>query len=700
MPDNKAVKVLPRKLWEHPDPEQTAMGRFRLQLENEKKVKLPTFDALNNWSVNNRVEFWDFAWRYLNVIHEGTYTTPVDGTASIETNPPWFEGVKVNFAENILFSAGYPNRSPSRLTTHGKEDDKIAATEVREGAVDVHHFTWAELRRRTGHLSQALRAAGVVKGDRIAAVSGNNFQTLVVFLATTALGAIFSSSATDMGVNGVLDRLRQIKPKWVFMDDCAVYNGKTTDLRPRMQSLIDGMADVEEWLGLISLSQSQTPASISHLPKTQSLAQFLSQATTHELTFTRVDFNDPCLIVYSSGTTGPPKCIVHRTGGILLSLRKEMGLHRGFGPQHVQLQYTTTGWIMYLVSTAGLLFGARIVLYDGSVFFPDKLAFIRLLQDQGVTHFGTSPRYMHELQRDGIRPREVADLSRLELVTSTGMVLSDSLFEWFYDQGFPPRVHLANISGGTDIAGTFAMENPLSPVYVGGCQGPSLGVPISIFRQGSGDDDRFGTAVKDGEAGELVATGAFPNMPVTFWGPEGDQKYRAAYFARYQHAWTQGDLVCRHPTTKQIIFLGRSDGVLNPSGIRFGSAEIYNVVEDHFGHLVADSLCVGQRRPRDADESVFLFLLMKPGVPFTPELAKQIKDVVRQKRSARHVPKYIFQTPAIPTTVNLKKAEIPVKQIISGASIQNSGAIANPQSLQFYYQFAEMENMTDAQSKL
>lgn len=310
----------------------------------------------------------------------------VDESATIETNPPWFKGVRLNFAENILFTAGKePTPSPSTATTSGKEDGKIALSEVREGVAEPpRHLTWGELRHRTGQLSQAMKVAGVVKGDRVAVVASNSIDTLVVFLAVTSLGGIFSSSSTDMGVKGILDRLTQIKPKWVFVDDAALYNGKTVDLRGKMTEIVDGMTGVAEFQGLVVQPRFQDrPADVSGTPRAQTLAQFLSKRGSDSLEFERVDYRDPFLIVYSSGTTGQPKCIVHSTGGALTVLSKEIYLHRGLGPKSTILQYTTTGWIMYIISVGALLVGARSVLYDGSPFLPDSTTYIRLLGEQG-----------------------------------------------------------------------------------------------------------------------------------------------------------------------------------------------------------------------------------------------------------------------------------------------------------------------------
>ncbi|KUL90913.1 hypothetical protein ZTR_00760 [Talaromyces verruculosus] len=680
------------------------MGIFKSKIERSKGVEFPDYDSLYQWSIQNRSEFWSNVWEELPLIHEGQYTSVVDESAPIQSNPDWFPGVRINFAENVLFSTqSYADAKAGVRSIVGKEDSKIAVHEVVESNLQPpKDYTWGELRQQVGLYTQALKAAGVKRGDRVAVVTGNSINCLLLFLATTSLGALVSTTSSDTGTKGILDRLTQIKPILVFMDDAAVYKGEIVDLRGKMTEVVNGIKETSEFKGAIALPRLRgQPRDISAVPRTQTLKDFLSKAPSDKLEFVRVGFRDPFLIVYSSGTTGQPKCIVHSTGGVLINSAKESILHRDMNSNSVMLQYTTTGWIMYLTSVASLLTGSKVILYDGSPFAPDAGFLIRLAGEQRVTHFGISPRYLQELRKQKIQPRKIADLSNLYIVSSTGMVLADSLFEWFYDEGFPAHAHLGNISGGTDIAACFAMDNPLSPLYVGGCQGGGLGVPIAVYGQvDEGLEGVDGKPLPDGESGELVATAAFPSTPVTFWGEDGPKKYFNAYYARFNNVWTHGDFITIHPTTKQVIFSGRSDGVLNPSGIRFGSAEIYNVLETQFASEVMESVCVGQRRPQDLDESVFLFVQMQPGRKFTEALVQRIRDAIRKSLSPRHVPKYIFETPGIPATITGKKVELPVKHIISGRRIKPSGTLANPQSLDFYYQFAEVEKLDKVRAKL
>ncbi|KAI4636258.1 hypothetical protein J4E83_001212 [Alternaria metachromatica] len=689
-----AAVSTPRKLWEHPDPKSTAMWKFIQDANAKRGLQMQTFRDLYNWSVGpSRTDFWEDMWKTSNLIYSGNYTTVVDTSLPMETNPHWFQGTYLNFAENILFTAD-PTYPGVRTTVH-KEETKIALTEIREGNKEIRHLTWGDLRRRVGVLANALRARGVGKGDRVAVIASTSFDTFIAFMATVAVGGLFSSSSTDMGAKGILERLLQIRPKYVFVDDWTVYNGKTFDLRPKIEQIVAGIeiGGVEEFEGVVVQPRFPgRPADVAHLARTVRLDEFLQVAGgDNTLTFERVAFRDPFLIVYSSGTTGVPKCIVHSTGGVLINVAKESILHKEMTPESVVLQYTTTGWIMYVVSVQVCLFGTRSILYDGSPFQPTPETFLSILEEQGVTDFGTSPKFLHELQKRNITPRTLFPFKSLKSVATTGMVLPEAQFEWFYDTGFPAHVHLRNISGGTDIAGRFGIENPLEPVYSGGCQGPCLGMKVQVYD--SLIESGPGCAVPDGEPGELVATASFPNQPVYFYGDDAaGTRYQSAYFTRFPGVWTHGDFIQMHPITGQILFLGRADGVLNPSGVRFGSADIYSVIETHFPEI-ADSICVGQRRPGDADESVMLFLKMNKGYDYTDGLVDRVKRKIAEERSRRHVPRFVFQTWDIPTTVNLKKVELPVKQIVSGKKIKPSGTLANPESLKFYEQFADVEEV-------
>ena len=614
---------MPKILWQHPDPQSTQLYKFKSFVERKHNLNLPvshylssssfkaymyiqTFQVLHTYSVSRRADFWNDIYQYLPIIASGTPAYSVDESVPIDALPKWFPGLSLNFAENILYTADPDDRS--KVTKLHKEDSRIAIVEIREGASSRREITWRQLRTRTFRFAAAMKSRGVMKGDRVALVAGNGLDTLCVFLGATKLGALFSSSSCDMGSRGILERLRQIQPKWVFVDDAAVYNGKTFEMREKMTEIVHGMDGVENFKGIVSIPRFLgKPRAVSGMRGVVALDEFLNKGRgilPEEIDFERVGFQDGFLIVYSSGTTGPPKCIVHGVGGVVLSARKEGALHREFSHASTAMQYTTTGWIMYLASVQTLLFGAKLIMYDGSPFVPRVSTFLELIAQEKVTHFGSSPRYLQTLQSHNISPKKVADISSLEIVTSTGMVLPPALFAYFYsDDGFPSHTHLANISGGTDIAGSFSDANALDPVYAtGGCQGPCLGVDLQVYDPNI-PHGLAGKALPEGAEGELVAVQAFPNIPIKFWGDGGNEKYRAAYFARFEHVWTHGDLISYQPRTKAVMLHGRADGVLNPSGVRFGSAEIYGVVDAHFPEMVEDSVCVGQRRERDKDVS-------------------------------------------------------------------------------------------------
>lgn len=387
------------------------------------------------------------------LIHSGSLKRVVDETKRIDEVPLWFEGINLNFAENILWIRQHDDPAEYHGTV-GKEDQKIALTEVREGVSEIREMTWASLRKLAGEYASAMQARGVKRGDRIVVVGANSIETLTVLLATSWLGAVFSSSSTDMGVSGILQRTVQINPKFIFMDDAALYNGKRVDLRQKMTDIEAGMKGCDQFQGMVSIRRFKDALDVSSIPRTQKLDDFLSARGANPPAIVRIACHEPILICYSSGTTGVPKAIVHSVGGILINYIKEGVIHEGASSESVSLQYTTTGWIMYLANVGQLLAGARTVLYDGSPFQPDLQTFVKLIGDQKVTKLGISPRWMHEIAKAGISPREITDLSNLQVVTSTGMVLSDQLFEWFYDTGFPAHTHLANISGGTDIVST------------------------------------------------------------------------------------------------------------------------------------------------------------------------------------------------------------------------------------------------------
>ncbi|EXJ87220.1 acetoacetate-CoA ligase [Capronia epimyces CBS 606.96] len=669
----------PTKVWEHPDISSTQIESFR-KLANERHgLNLRDYHDLWRWSTEKESlnDFWLLLWEFTQVrasVHP-TYAITASETSRLTPTPTWFPEARLNFAQNILESAYAP----------ADHSATPVLTAIREGAGEIEHVSLSQLRRRVGRLSNALTRAGVRKLDRVAFVGANSIDTFVALLAAAAIGATFTCCSPEMGEKGILDRFLQVKPKVLFADDWVLYNGKRIPclekakkvaVRLRRDAGLQDLIVVPRFGGdSLNLNRAQSDSSFHTLDS-------FTAGAPDDLTFAQLEFAHPLVVVYSSGTTGQPKCLVHTLGGVLLKQKVEQILGIDMTRSSVYLQYTTTNWIMYLYSVSGLLSGARSILYDGSPVKPSPLILLQILAAQRVTHFGTSAHYLSLLEQAGISKRDLpAGLDALKVITSTGSVLTEPQYYWVY-KTFGP-VQLSSIAGGTDIAGAFVHGTPSLPIYAGWCQARALGMKVQIFS----DDGEPIEAT--GEPGELVCTAPFPSQPAFFWGDEGGKRYKAAYFERFPGIWHQGDYIRMDPATQGIAFLGRSDGVLNPSGVRFGSAEIYNTL--NIFSSIEDSLCVGQRRPQDRDERVLLFVKMKPGHTLDHKLKKAIETRIRQDLSPRHVPKFIFETPDIPITVNGKKTELPVKKIVSGQSITPSSTIANPASLKWYEQFARLD---------
>lgn len=678
-------------LYENPDPSNTVIDRFRRGVNSQRGLNLKNYNDLYDWSVEHIGDFWKDAFSFAGVKHQGKVPDRVvDETASMTDIPDWFPGVKLNYAENILLSQGED-------IYKGKEEHKVALITVREGGQGLRTVTWGEFRNRVGIVSNAMRKSGVKKGDRVALVAGNHFESLCVVVAAATIGAIMTLSSPDIGVKGILDRLTQVDPAVVFFDHSAVYNGKSNDLSAKVHEIYKGLKNGTSFkLSVIMHGVGSDPVSRENLIKSvngESMSEFEARAqNASTLRFESLNFRDPAAIVYSSGTTGTPKCIVHCAGALSLVPKAQALLHCEVEQSSTYLQFTTTGWIMYFIGIlTPLTVGAKVVLYDGSPFYKTAYDFVKLLGDLKITHFGTSPRYLGEIKSRGINPREHTNLSALKLVTVTGMPMPQETSEWIYSSGFPSHVRLADSSGGTEVVACFVHGNDISPVYSGKMQAPCLGLKIAAMDNLNVKEDSpiDPVEVPAGHPGELCCVKPFPSMPVTFWGADGREKYRKAYFSRFKGIWSQGDFIIIEPDG--ISILGRSDGVLNPSGVRFGSGDIYSVVTKF--NQFEDSICVGQKRPQDTDEAVVLFVKMKTNEVFTTTLQQALKRQIASDLSIRHVPKYMFETPEIPSTATGKKVELPVKQIISGKKIKPSSSMSNPQSLEYFYQFVNIETV-------
>lgn len=582
-----------------------------------------------------------------------------------------------------------------------------------EGAEDLRDVTWEELRGKVARISGAMASCGVKVGDRIAAVMSNRLETIVACLAALSLGAIWSTSSPDMGVDAILSRLTQIRPKLVFCERQVVYNGRLRQLLSKHRAwskiLAQETTELEAVVvagGFGDLTSEPTESPV----KLIAWDEFLEQgASNRRLEFRQLPFNHPGFIVWSSGTTGPPKSIVHAAGGLLVSASKDAFLSYDIHRGDTVLQYTTTAWIMWALVLVSLSFGGRVVLYHGSPQIPDPLVLLRLVEKLRISVFGTSAKFLSLLKEQGVSPRDQLDLSSLRTVVSTGSILTADVAQWFYDKGFPPHVFLNSTCGGTDLACSLVSGVATMPLYAGEIQAPCLGMDVDVFDV---ENDRALSIQGTGDAGELVCKQPWPSEPAFFWGDPVGEKYKTSYFAKYpavapaygrqQHGgypiWNQGDFVSKNPVTGGFLMHGRSDGVLNPGGVRFGSAEIYNVVAQD--PTIADSVCVGQRRDQDADESVILFVQMARGHDFNRAVTRRLNDVIRSSLSPRHVPKYIFPVPGVPYTVNGKKVEILIKKLISGKEVKVSPTIVNPEILESYKQFIQAEEASERQQLL
>ncbi|KAF8228881.1 acetoacetyl-CoA synthetase [Tricholoma matsutake] len=674
-----------RLIWKHDRPAHTQVEILRRIINRKHGLDLSDYHDLHKYSVEDYT-FWLDLWEFLGIIS----SVPPNSKRIIMEGqtkevPVWFPGARLNYAENLLY----------------RNDDAIAITATGESGI-VTNYSFRKLQHLVRRMAAALRVNGLQSGDRVAAIVTNSTNAIVIALATISIGAIFSSTATDMGTQGILDRYRQIRPKFVFAETEVVYSGKTINLLGKVSEVIRDLLD-KGLQQAVLLPSAKTGQDTGHnIPQSINLSAFLDTGDNRELRFEQLPFDHPVFILYSSGTTGKPKCIVHSGGGVLLQTKKEARLGFDSSPSDTYLQFTTTAWMMWNFQLVGLACGARIILYDGSPFYPDLSTYLRLVNDQGITVLGTSPRFLAEVLGQGIKPLvDIGKFEDLRTLMVTGAVLTPPMFEWA-QQAFGEHIHIDSTSGGTDICTSFVTGTPSLPVYAGEIQGKALGMKTEVF-------DPAGNNIEHtGQPGELVCTRPHPSLPVCFWGDPTGEKFRDAYFSMYpgifhstdfieltlkmrtSGVWRQGDFIVANPATKGLMILGRSDGVLNPSGVRFGSAEIYSVLEK-FSGILEDSICVGQRRPQDIDEHVLLFVKMRAGHHFTRALEDEIRSSIRTRLSARHVPSYIFEVQEIPYTVNGKKIEIAVKQIVSGINVQPSATVANPESLCLYYKYRDLE---------
>ncbi|EPQ32187.1 uncharacterized protein PFL1_00384 [Pseudozyma flocculosa PF-1] len=720
----------PQPLVWKPDADELAGSsyeKFRKLVNRKHGLSLETYEQVHAFSIDRLEDFWATVWDFVGIRASRKYDRIISDPKALPGDlPDWFEGARFNLAENLLFPQHPGNNTAcSRgAPTSWPDVNKTVIYDVPEGGglrdspphLQARKVSWGELRRRVAVMAETLRRKGVKVGDRLAHVSANSVSPIVTGLAANAVGAIYSLIATDSGPDAIFGRLSQIRPKLILTDDAVIYNGKVVNVADRVADVAERLADegkldepsTFEVVIVRNDRLEDRPRWKSSKIKATDLGDFIRSVGLDEATsspphrFEQLPAARPIQIFFSSGTTGEPKCIVH-SQNVLLSAKKEAMLHYDLKGNDTFLQVTTCGWIMWIYHYVALSAGASVVTYDGSPLYPDALHIVRLTSELKLAGFGASPRYLSELEKHAksvdVVPRRDLDLSKLRFMTSTGSPLSVNNVKFFYDN-FPARAHLSSISGGTDLAAVICGPSPCLPLYGNLIQCKHLGMDLQIWDAVTGENIE-----KSGEAGELIIASPFPTQPVGFFGPDDQkealhQKYMDSYYNRFEgkKVWAQGDFISRDTATGGFEIHGRSDGVLNPSGVRFGSAEIYTVVEKF--PFVGDSIVVGQRRPgRDEHERVLLFIKMRdPGTHLTPSQQGEIKQAIKVAYSARHVPAFIFEVRDIPLTLNGKKTELAVKAIVCGDTrFKPSSATANPQSLEEYKQYAEIEEVVRRQ---
>jgi acetoacetyl-CoA synthetase len=644
-------------LWT-PDRERAAAAQvntFMQRVNARYGTALKSYRDLHAWSVASRAEFWDEIWDYCDVVGEKGERKLIDGDRM--PGAKFFPDGKLNFAENLLRKSG----SGTAMTFRG--EDKVA-----------YSITWDQLRNLVSRTQQALLDAGVKPGDRVAAMLPNLPESVALMLAVTSIGAIWSSCSPDFGERGVLDRFGQIEPKVFLAVDGYWYNGKSIDLTERLKAIASQLPTAQKVVIVPYLNTAEQVA--ASVPRATTLEAFVKPFAAKTLIFERMPFNHPLYILFSSGTTGVPKCIVHGAGGTLLQHLKEHRLHCDLRAGDKLFYFTTLGWMMWNWLVTGLASGATLVLWDGSPFAPKPEVLFDYAQDEGITVFGTSAKYIDACKKAGLEPAKTHDLSAMKVMTSTGSPLAAESFDYVY-QCIKSDLHLASISGGTDIVSCFVLGDPTSPVYRGEIQAPGLGLAMDVW-----SDD--GKHIVE-EKGELVCTKAFPSMPVMFWNDPEGKKYRAAYFERFDNVWCHGDFA---EWTKHggMIIHGRSDATLNPGGVRIGTAEIYAQVEQI--PEVLEAIAIGQ--DWDNDVRVVLFVRLKEGVTLDDALTAKIKTKIRTGASPRHVPAKVIQVADIPRTKSGKITELAVRDVVCGRAVKNTEALANPEALALYKDLPEL----------
>ena len=627
-----------------------------MQLVNQKfGLSLKKYSQLYDWSIEKAEDFWGSFWEYSQIIHHSPYSQVVDDLGKMP-GAKWFDGATLNFAENLL----------------RYRDDKIAIHFYGEDGTQSS-LSYRELHDQVSRLARSMREMGIVKNDRVAGFMPNIPETIITMLATASIGAIWSSCSPDFGIKGVLDRFQQIEPKLIFAADGYLYNGKTIDCLSKLKKILTDLPSIKKTIIVPFAGDSNT-----NVIKNSMLWNDFLHKDSGDIIFEQLPFDHPLYIMYSSGTTGLPKSIVHSAGGTLIQHLKELKLHTDLTQNDKIFYFTTCGWMMWNWLISSLAVGATIVLYDGSPLYPDGTALLKMADDLGITVFGTSAKYIASLESAGIKPKQISSFPKLRTILSTGSPLVEENFNFVYGE-WKEDVQLASISGGTDIISCFALGNPILPVRRGELQCRGLGMKVESYNE-------KGMSVRN-EKGELVCTQAFPSMPIYFWNDSNGKKYQSAYFDVYPNIWHHGDYLEINDFGGVKIY-GRSDTTLNPGGIRIGTAEIYQTVERF--NEVEDSLVISQ--PWQNDERIILFLKMKDRITLTNSLKTRVKKSIRESCTHRYVPAIIIAVEDIPYTINGKKVELAVKQVIQNIEVKNIDSLVNPSILDFYKDILELDS--------
>lgn len=641
-----------------PSPERirtAALTRFIHYVQERYKAPLHDYASLHRWSVEFPENFWSAVWDFCEVrASQRAQQIVADGFRL--PGAQWFVGARFNYAENLL-----------RL------DDDTPAIIFRNERGQRRELSWQQLRCEVARIADGLKRAGVKQGDRVAGCLPNIPETIIAMLATTSMGAIWSSCSPDFGASALADRFGQIKPRILIAADGYQYAGKTIDCLPVLEAICNQIPSIE---GVVLVPYLREDLSTDKFAPTVLFSEFGSPKAT--LSFAQLPFEQPAFILYSSGTTGAPKCIVHSAGGALLQQLKENILHSDMGPEDRFFYFTTCGWVMWNALASGLATGATIVLFDGAPLQPDPRILWRMAEEEHITIFGTSPRFLATCEQLGIRPREEFDLSALRTIISSGAPLNPAGYQYVYRDVHPDAL-LASITGGTDIMACFGSGCPILPVYEGEIQALSLGMKTEVF-------DDAGQSLID-QQGELVCTQPFPSVPIGFWGDTSASRFTATYFARYPHVWWHGDLATITGRGSLIVH-GRSDTVLNPGGARIGTAELYRPLEKV--DEVVESIAIAQER--GGDVRIVLFVRLREGLTLDDPLRDKICRVIRSNTSPRHVPAKIIQAPDLPRTINGKLVELAVRETVHGRPVKNTAALANPEALRFFKKLPELSD--------